>query len=65
MTTERQKHYIETIENAFRIAGIDEEVISSASVSPFVESLLPMWDEIMPLLVSDIVKAVKKELQNV
>lgn len=64
MATEREQLYTETITNAFRIAGVDEAGIERASILSMVSSFLPLWDEIMPLLVSDIVKAVKKELHH-
>ena len=60
--TEREEIYIKVINTASEISNTrpltpDEETT--------LRSLLVVWDEIMPLLVADIVKAVKKELQNV
>ena len=65
MSTERHQKFIETLITANNLAGEPITAARHEELEEAVNFLLPLWDEIMPLIVSDVVKAVKKELQNV
>lgn len=60
--TEREQQWIDAVSNIRTAVGDPLPTKQKRELIHAVQLLLPVWDEIMPLIVSDIVKAVKKEM---
>ena len=61
MITEREQLYIDSLRSVRKLTGGGEVFGKElAELVSAVQVLLPVWDTLMPLLVADIVAAVKK-----